>query len=88
MYLPHRLRLTRLPAYGQLLALGKERKDPIFLDRGCCCIASYYPVPPRRADQILVVGYDLRKAIYDGFPRDTVIASDLHPGRVSVFFRP
>ncbi|PIL22771.1 hypothetical protein GSI_15465 [Ganoderma sinense ZZ0214-1] len=55
------LRLTRLPAYGQLLALGKERKDPIFLDIGCC------------------FGYDMRKAIDDGFPRETAIAADLHP---------
>ncbi|KAM5539470.1 hypothetical protein V8D89_006922 [Ganoderma adspersum] len=55
------LRLARLPAYGQLLALGKERKDAIFLDIGCC------------------FGYDLRKAIYDGFPKETTIASDLHP---------
>ncbi|KAM5539468.1 hypothetical protein V8D89_006920 [Ganoderma adspersum] len=55
------LRLARLPAYRQLLALGKERKGPIFLDIGCC------------------FGYDLRKAIYDGFPKETSIASDLHP---------
>ncbi|KAI1797519.1 hypothetical protein LXA43DRAFT_877015 [Ganoderma leucocontextum] len=29
-------KLTRLPAHKQLLALGKERQDPIFLDIGCC----------------------------------------------------
>ncbi|PIL30914.1 hypothetical protein GSI_07083 [Ganoderma sinense ZZ0214-1] len=29
-------KIARLPAYEQLLALGKERKDPIFLDIGCC----------------------------------------------------
>ena len=32
-----RLKLGRLPAYQQLLALGKERKNPILLDIGCCC---------------------------------------------------
>ncbi|PIL24450.1 hypothetical protein GSI_14204 [Ganoderma sinense ZZ0214-1] len=55
------LRLSRLPAYNQLLALGKERKDAIFLDIGCC------------------FGYDVRKAIDDGFPTGSVIAADLHP---------
>ncbi|KAM5531491.1 hypothetical protein V8D89_014816 [Ganoderma adspersum] len=29
-------KIARLPAYKQLLALGKERQDPIFLDIGCC----------------------------------------------------
>lgn len=33
----HRCKLARLPAYKHLLALGKERQDPIFLDIGCCC---------------------------------------------------
>ncbi|PIL24459.1 hypothetical protein GSI_14213 [Ganoderma sinense ZZ0214-1] len=55
------LRLARLPAYNQLLALGTERKDAIFLDIGCC------------------FGYDVRKAINDGFPIGSVIAADLHP---------
>ncbi|KAI0651468.1 hypothetical protein C8Q79DRAFT_933431 [Trametes meyenii] len=30
------LKLGRLPAYNQLLALGKERSHAIFLDIGCC----------------------------------------------------
>ncbi|CDO70895.1 hypothetical protein BN946_scf184829.g3 [Trametes cinnabarina] len=30
------LKLARLPAYKQLLTLGKERKGAIFLDIGCC----------------------------------------------------
>ncbi|KAI1794945.1 hypothetical protein LXA43DRAFT_883162 [Ganoderma leucocontextum] len=54
-------RLAQLPAYDQLLALGKGRKDPILLDIGCC------------------LGYDMRKAIQDGFPMGRAIASDLHP---------
>lgn len=32
-----RLKISRLPAYGKLLKLGKERKGAIFLDIGCCC---------------------------------------------------
>ncbi|KAJ3766268.1 hypothetical protein FB446DRAFT_767477 [Lentinula raphanica] len=32
----HRLKLGRLPAYTRLLKLGRERKDGIFVDIGCC----------------------------------------------------
>ncbi|KZT67618.1 hypothetical protein DAEQUDRAFT_713142 [Daedalea quercina L-15889] len=31
-----KLKTSRLPAYGQLLKLGRERKGAIFLDIGCC----------------------------------------------------
>ncbi|EED81259.1 predicted protein [Postia placenta Mad-698-R] len=31
-----RLKISRLPAYQQLLILGKEREGAIFLDIGCC----------------------------------------------------
>ncbi|PSS37142.1 hypothetical protein PHLCEN_2v1015 [Hermanssonia centrifuga] len=30
------LKIARLPAYGQLLKIGKERKGALFLDVGCC----------------------------------------------------
>ncbi|CDO69705.1 hypothetical protein BN946_scf184851.g93 [Trametes cinnabarina] len=56
-----KLKLGRLPAYEQLLTLGKERKGAIFLDIGCC------------------FGNDIRKAVYDGYPIENVVASDLHP---------
>ncbi|KAI0828239.1 hypothetical protein BC628DRAFT_1337889 [Trametes gibbosa] len=55
------LKLGRLPAYKQLLTLGKERQGAIFLDIGCC------------------FGNDVRKTVYDGFPIENVVASDLHP---------
>ncbi|KAI0336237.1 hypothetical protein GY45DRAFT_1316357 [Cubamyces sp. BRFM 1775] len=55
------MKLGRLPAYKQLLALGKEREGAIFLDIGCC------------------VGNDIRKAAYDGYPVENIVASDLHP---------
>lgn len=32
-----RFKISRLPAYKQLLKLGKEREGAIFLDVGCCC---------------------------------------------------
>ncbi|KAI0823142.1 hypothetical protein BC628DRAFT_1417830 [Trametes gibbosa] len=55
------LKLGRLPAYQQLIALGKGRKNAVFLDIGCC------------------FGNDLRKAVSDGYPVESCIASDLHP---------
>ncbi|KAH9858784.1 hypothetical protein C2E23DRAFT_864612 [Lenzites betulinus] len=55
------LKLGRLPAYQQLLALGKERKDAILLELGCC------------------MGHDIRKAVFDGYPVNNCIASDIHP---------
>ncbi|KAI0374559.1 hypothetical protein BV20DRAFT_1049336 [Pilatotrama ljubarskyi] len=55
------LKLGRLPAYQQLLDLGKSRKGAIFLDIGCC------------------FGNDIRKAVYDGYPVENCVASDLHP---------
>ena len=33
----HRLKISRLPVYSRLLALGRERADAILLDVGCCC---------------------------------------------------
>ncbi|KAF9061466.1 hypothetical protein BDP27DRAFT_1385368 [Rhodocollybia butyracea] len=55
-----RLKIARLPAYSDLLKLGRERKHPILLDLGCC------------------FGNDTRKAIQDGYPSESVLATDLH----------
>ncbi|KAH9910455.1 uncharacterized protein B0H18DRAFT_895535 [Fomitopsis serialis] len=62
---------SRLPAYDQVVKLGKERKGAILLDIGCCCT---YLV-----ESALSVGVDVRKAVADGFPVENAIASDLHP---------
>ncbi|KAI0757381.1 hypothetical protein C8Q80DRAFT_1090761 [Daedaleopsis nitida] len=77
------LKLSRLPAYQQLLALGRERKGAIFLDIGCCCesqiiIISEIAMATSQSSPILV-GNDIRKAIADGFPLAGAICSDLHP---------
>ncbi|KAI0932446.1 hypothetical protein AcW2_001075 [Taiwanofungus camphoratus] len=46
-----KLKISRLPSYGQFLRLGKERKGAIFLDIGCCfgndlrkAVADGYPM--------------------------------------------
>lgn len=31
-----RMDITKLPVYSDILAIGRERTDPIFLDLGCC----------------------------------------------------
>ncbi|RPD55373.1 hypothetical protein L227DRAFT_615445 [Lentinus tigrinus ALCF2SS1-6] len=56
-----KLRVSRLPAYGRLLELGRSREHPILLDVGCC------------------LGTDLRKLIADGYPHESVIATDIVP---------
>lgn len=32
------LKISRLPAYKQVLKLGQERQGAILLDMGCCCM--------------------------------------------------
>lgn len=38
--LSRRLQISRVPAYTQLLELGRARPDAIFLEVGCCCKSS------------------------------------------------
>ncbi|KAI0699604.1 hypothetical protein C8T65DRAFT_580986 [Cerioporus squamosus] len=63
-----RLKLARLPGYDRILALGKARRNPIFLDVGCCCEVT-----------ISTVGNDVRKLVADGYPIESVMAIELHP---------
>ncbi|KAI1787643.1 hypothetical protein LXA43DRAFT_702318 [Ganoderma leucocontextum] len=57
-----RIRISRLPAYKHFLKLGRQRKNPIFIDLGCA------------------FGSDVRKAIVDGYPIESSLATDLHDG--------
>ncbi|TFK87017.1 hypothetical protein K466DRAFT_646102 [Polyporus arcularius HHB13444] len=61
------LKLARLPGYDKILTLGKTRKNPIFLDIGCCSAPSYNDT----------VGNDIRKLVADGYPVDSVMAAGL-----------
>ena len=45
-HMGYRLRLSRLPAYGQLLELGKSREHPILLEVGCCCRRLHFSCHP------------------------------------------
>ncbi|KAI0752414.1 hypothetical protein C8Q80DRAFT_1334865 [Daedaleopsis nitida] len=57
-----RIRIARQPAYANLLKLGRERKNPIFVDLGCA------------------FGSDVRKAVLDGYPVESCLATDLRGG--------
>ncbi|KAI0066436.1 hypothetical protein BV25DRAFT_1878320 [Artomyces pyxidatus] len=70
----HRLKISRLFPYPQLLKRGKERLGAIFLDIGCCC----------KFCALIRLGNDIRKAIADGYPVENVIASDLQSSVVPV----
>ena len=70
---------SKVPAYNQLLKLGREREDAILLDIGCCC-KSDNTASLERALTVRSVGNDVRKAVADGFRVENVVATDIHPG--------
>lgn len=60
-----KLKISRLPAYGQFLKLGKERPGAIFLDIGCCfgndvrkVVADGFPIQG-------IIASDLKKEFWD-----------------------
>ncbi|KAI0321912.1 hypothetical protein OF83DRAFT_1050413 [Amylostereum chailletii] len=61
-----RIRISRLPAYADFLKLGRDRTNPIFIDLGCACASS--------------LGSDVRKAVLDGYPIQSCLATDLRGG--------
>lgn len=78
-----RLKIARQPAYSDLLALGRQRTNPIFLDLACCCWCYISTVPHLNILTLIelhLVGNDSRKVIQDGYPLACVLASDLHEG--------
>jgi hypothetical protein len=78
----YRLKISRLPAYHDLLKLGKQRNGSIFLDIGSCCESTpaHLSNPEQIQMSIILVGNDARKVVADGFPLENVVTSDLHQG--------
>ena len=74
------LRLSRIAPYPRLLELGRSRAHPIRLDVGSCCELDTLTASGDVIEAVFVVGTDLRKLIADGYPRDSVIATDVVPG--------
>jgi len=67
--------ISQMPAYGELLKLGKERKDAIFLDLGCCfgsdvrkAVADGYPVRNVIASDIQPAFWDLGHKLFRSTP--------------------
>ena len=74
-----------MPAYPLVLRLLKNRPDAVFLDIGCCSKRlSYLGVCPDDLTHVFalvsVVGAEVRKVIYDGWPITQTIATDLEAG--------
>ncbi|KAE9400131.1 hypothetical protein BT96DRAFT_965450 [Gymnopus androsaceus JB14] len=78
-----RLTLGRLPAYEQLLKLGKERKDAILIDVGCCfgngirqAVQDGYPVQNTLSSDLRGglwdLGHELFKSTPQSFPTSFV----------------
>ncbi|KZT06627.1 uncharacterized protein LAESUDRAFT_743246 [Laetiporus sulphureus 93-53] len=85
-----KLKVSLLPAYGQLLKLGKERKGAILLDLGCCfgndirkAIADGFPIENAIASDIepmfWELGHHLFKSTKETFPVHFLPGSVLDP---------
>ncbi|OJT14322.1 hypothetical protein TRAPUB_9113 [Trametes pubescens] len=81
------LKLGRLPAYKQLLTLGKERKGAIFLDIGCCfgtdvrkAVSDGYPVE----NVFWKAGHKLFKTTQNTFPVPFVAGDAFDPAHLEI----
>lgn len=75
------MKIARQPAYPDLLTLGRQRTNAIFLDLACCCWCFFvFHSNIHTLNELHLVGNDARKAIQDGYPVANVLASDLHAG--------
>ncbi|KAI9059638.1 hypothetical protein FKP32DRAFT_1596194 [Trametes sanguinea] len=96
------LKLARLPAYKQLLTLGRERKGAIFLDIGCCfgndirkAVLDGYPVENVVASDLhseyWALGHKLFKTTQETFPVPFIPGDAFDPAHlepVSPFYSP
>ncbi|KAI0771026.1 hypothetical protein BD413DRAFT_613545 [Trametes elegans] len=70
-----KFKISRLPGYDRLLALGKERKDAIFLDIGCCfgndvrkAVEDGFPLKQVVASDLYPEYWDLAHKLYRSTP--------------------
>ncbi|KAE9400625.1 hypothetical protein BT96DRAFT_975162 [Gymnopus androsaceus JB14] len=89
-----RLQLGRLPAYDQLIKLGKERKYAILIDLGCCfgsdirkAIQDGYPVQNTLSSDLRKslweLGHELFKSTSHSFPASFIEGDVLNPSFLS-----
>jgi len=85
-----RLKMSRLPAYGQFLKLGKERKGAVFIDLGCCfgndvrkAVHDGYPVENAIATDIQNglwdLGHEMFRSTPESFPVPFIQGDILDP---------
>jgi len=85
-----RLKISRLPAYERVLALGREREGALLLDIGCCfgndarkAASDGFPVHNVIASdlrqQFWDLGHELFKSTPDSFPATFVAGDALNP---------
>ncbi|OAX31099.1 hypothetical protein K503DRAFT_645273, partial [Rhizopogon vinicolor AM-OR11-026] len=60
-----RRKISWLPAYGQVLRLGRERKDSIFLDIGCCLGSDIREVVHDGFPAAKTIGTDLHPELWN-----------------------
>ncbi|KAI0771025.1 hypothetical protein BD413DRAFT_476724 [Trametes elegans] len=88
------LKLGRLPAYQQLLTLGRERKDAIFLDIGCCfgndirkAVADGFPVEDCVGSDLhpefWELGHTLFKSTSETFPVPFIAGDAFDPAHLA-----
>ena len=64
--------------YREVVARGRARDDTIFLDIGCCSnVPSQFLWYSVFSLLLIVVGTDVRKLVFDGYPGNRVIATDI-----------
>ncbi|KAE9392994.1 hypothetical protein BT96DRAFT_1023274 [Gymnopus androsaceus JB14] len=89
-----RLQLGQLPAYEQLIKLGKERKNAILIDVGCCfgsdirkAVRDGYPVQNTLSldlrKDLWDLGHELFKSTPHSFPASFMEGDILSPGFLS-----
>ncbi|EGN91680.1 hypothetical protein SERLA73DRAFT_118302 [Serpula lacrymans var. lacrymans S7.3] len=87
--------ISKIPPYDHLLKLGRERKDAIFIDVGCCfgadlrrAVADGYPVENVLGTDLhpefWKLGYELFNSPHESFPVPFVAGDVLNPSHLQV----
>ncbi|KAH9836551.1 uncharacterized protein C8Q71DRAFT_47602 [Rhodofomes roseus] len=70
-----KLKISRLPAYGQLLKLGREREGAVFLDIGCCfgndirkAVADGFPMENAIGSDLYAAFWELGHKLFNDSP--------------------
>jgi len=79
------LRMCINPIYSSILEAGKKG-GTIFLDIGCCSTTFLF-VSLHDNHMGSIVGTDVRKLVYDGYPASSVLGSDLREAYIEAGYK-